>query len=78
MTRAGIHAIAASPLDAVIALLDELIDDEHEIVTLLVGLDASTDDTKCVQAYLADAHPHVEVEVHEGGQPLYPYLVGVE
>ena len=24
------------------------------------------------------AHPHVEVEVHEGDQPLYPYLIGVE
>jgi dihydroxyacetone kinase-like predicted kinase len=24
------------------------------------------------------AHPNVEVEVHEGDQPLYPYLIGVE
>ena len=27
---------------------------------------------------VALAHPQVEVEVHEGGQPLYPYLIGVE
>jgi len=27
---------------------------------------------------VADAHPHVEVEVHRGDQPLYPYLIGVE
>ena len=28
--------------------------------------------------HVALAHPHVEIEVHEGGQPLYPYLIGVE
>ena len=31
-----------------------------------------------IREHIGLEHPHVEVEVHEGDQPLYPYLVGVE
>ena len=34
--------------------------------------------TAAIEAWLADAPPDVQVEVHHGGQPLYPYLFGVE
>ena len=77
--RDGIRAIAPSAADAAaIALCDELVDDRHEIVTVLVGADARPADTRHLEEHLALEHPHVEVEVHEGGQPLYPYLIGVE
>jgi dihydroxyacetone kinase-like predicted kinase len=29
-------------------------------------------------AHVGQAHPHISCEVHFGGQPLYPYLFGVE
>ena len=66
------------PVDAAIGLVDRLVDEDSEIVTVLVGADAATTDTARLEEHLALAHPHLEVEVHEGGQPLYPYLVGVE
>jgi dihydroxyacetone kinase-like predicted kinase len=31
-----------------------------------------------LRAWMAEHHPGVDVEVHRGGQPLYPYLFGVE
>jgi len=34
--------------------------------------------TDAVRAWLAEERPDVQVEVHRGGQPLYPYLFGVE
>ena len=52
--------------------------EDSEIVTVLVGSEARRADTERVREHVALAHPHVEVEVHEGGQPLYPYLIGVE
>jgi dihydroxyacetone kinase-like predicted kinase len=67
-----------SAVDAAVALVDALVDDDAELVTIIVGHDADADDTRQIEEHLADAHPEVEVEVHEGGQPLYPYLVGVE
>jgi uncharacterized protein len=45
---------------------------------VLVGADARPADRARLEEHLADAHPKVEVEVHEGNQPLYPFLVGVE
>jgi DAK2 domain fusion protein YloV len=74
----GIAATATSAAEAACALVDRLIDDDSEIVTVLVGLDARAPETQRVREHLATRHPHVEIEVHEGGQPLYPYLIGVE
>ena len=74
----GIGATAGSADAAAFALIDRLVDEDSEIVTVLVGLDARPAETQRVREHLAAKHPHVEIEVHEGGQPLYPYLIGVE
>lgn len=78
LDRSGVCAAVESPAEAMMILLDRLVDDDSEIVTVLVGADARPADTERVREHLAFAHPHVESEFHEGGQPLYPYLVGVE
>jgi DAK2 domain fusion protein YloV len=74
----GIRAAVGSPVEAMMALCAELIDDDSEIVTVLCGIDAQPADTTRIREHLEFAYPHVEIEFHEGGQPLYPYLVGVE
>jgi dihydroxyacetone kinase-like predicted kinase len=45
---------------------------------VVVGAEANPVDTERIREHLGLEYPHVEVEFHEGGQPLYPYLVGVE
>ena len=78
ITRAGIGTRADSAVAAAIGVLDELVDASDELVTILVGADADPADTERLRAHLAGARPDVEVEIHDGGQPLYPFLVGVE
>jgi dihydroxyacetone kinase-like predicted kinase len=78
LTRDGLVAATASPADAVCKLLEQLVDDESEIVTVLVGSDAPAHETDRIREHIEFRFPHVEVEFHDGGQPLYPYLVGVE
>ncbi len=78
ITREGICVATTSAADAAFALLDSLIDDDSEIVTVLVGSDARHAETNRLREHLGLRHPGVEVEVHDGGQPLYPYLIGVE
>jgi hypothetical protein len=78
ITREGICVATKSVADAAIALVDALVDDESELVTIIVGAEADADDTARISEYLASAHPDVEVELHKGDQPLYPYLIGVE
>jgi DAK2 domain fusion protein YloV len=74
----GVVAVAPDVVTAATALLDQLVDASHEIVTVLTGADALAADTAAIEAWLADVRADVQVEVHRGGQPLYPYLFGVE
>jgi uncharacterized protein len=76
--RDGVVATAGSAADAVCKLLEELVDDDSEIVTVLVGCDAAANETERIREHIEYAFPHLEIEFHDGGQPLYPYLVGVE
>jgi DAK2 domain fusion protein YloV len=78
VTRDGICAVDKSATGAAIALVERLLDDDSELVTVLVGSDGRLADRLRLEAHLADAHPKIEVEVHEGDQPLYPFLIGVE
>ena len=74
----GIVAVATSALAVTQALLEHLVDDERELVTVITGADADAGVTAELVSWMADRFPDIEVEVHDGGQPLYPYLVGVE
>lgn len=74
----GIVAVAADVVTASQRLLDHLVGDDGELVTIITGADADPAVTGALQGWLADDHPDVQVEVHDGGQPLYPYLFGVE
>ena len=74
----GIVAVSGSLDGAVVALLAQLVDDSREIVTVIEGVDATGSATAAIEAWLASERPGVQVERHRGGQPLYPYLFGVE
>jgi DAK2 domain fusion protein YloV len=78
ITRDGIVAAVPSALDAAVALLDALVDDDSELVTVLVGEEANEQDVAALGDHLGKAHPDCEVELHRGDQPLYPFLIGVE
>jgi dihydroxyacetone kinase-like predicted kinase len=78
ITSDGIRAVAPVLADAVTALLDAIVTDDHEIVTLIEGEGAAAADTRRVTEWVHDNRPDANVEVHHGGQPLYPYLVSIE
>jgi DAK2 domain fusion protein YloV len=78
LTRDGILAVAPTVAQAACGLLDELVTDDHEIVTLIEGDGSSPADTRAICEWLDEHRPDVSVEIHHGGQPLYPYLVGIE
>ena len=74
----GIATIADSPAAAATALLGDLIGDDGELLTIITGADAAADDLAMIESWVAAEHPQVQVEVHDGAQPLYPFLFGVE
>lgn len=56
----------------------KMIDEESEIVTIYVGEDGREDLAEEISNYLEDKYEDVEVEIHQGDQPVYPYLMSVE
>jgi len=74
----GIVAIGGTWRAAATQLLEHLVTPEREIVTVLEGIDATASMTEEIVAWMAEHRADVVVEVHRGGQPLYPYLFGVE
>jgi uncharacterized protein len=74
----GIVSVSGSLDGAACALLEHLITPGREIVTVITGVDANAGHTDVLVAWIAEHHMDVQVEVHRGGQPLYPYLFGVE
>ncbi|MFM8268165.1 MAG: DAK2 domain-containing protein [Ilumatobacteraceae bacterium] len=74
----GIVSIAGSLDAAVTGLLEVIVGPEAELLTIVTGVDVAPGGDGAVRGWLAEHRPDVEVEVHVGGQPLYPYLFGVE
>ncbi|AMC93317.1 hypothetical protein AOC36_04805 [Erysipelothrix larvae] len=58
-------------------LIDQLIDDDSALVTLLAGEDTTEDQLNDLVAYIESTFD-VEVEAHFGDQPVYAYIIGVE
>ncbi|KSU85034.1 hypothetical protein GA0061096_1214 [Fictibacillus enclensis] len=64
--------------EALHQLIKEMVDEDSEILTLITGEDATEEETKSLVQYIEETYPSVEVEVHLGNQPIYPYIISVE
>jgi DAK2 domain fusion protein YloV len=78
IARDGIRSVEAQLGDAATKLLEALVTDRHEIVTVIEGEGASAATTRHITEWLGEHRPDASAEVHHGGQPLYPYLFGIE
>jgi hypothetical protein len=78
VSRDGVVAIADSAVMCTRLLLSRLLGDTHELVTLIEGEGAKVADTRRIGEWLSEEYPAIALEVHHGGQPLYPYLLGIE
>ncbi len=59
-------------------LLDLIIDEDSEIVSIYYGQDVNEEDAEGISSYITHKYPDCEVEIHMGGQPLYYYIFSVE
>ncbi len=56
----------------------KMIDEDSEIITIYVGEDGNQELAEEISEYLESTYEDVEVEIHDGKQPVYPYLMSVE
>ena len=78
LSRDGIEVVGDTLSAASCSLLDLLVSDDHDLVTIIEGEGSGAAETRRITEWLKEARPMVETEVHHGGQPLYPYLFSIE
>ncbi|WP_409294418.1 DAK2 domain-containing protein [Peribacillus sp. SCS-26] len=65
-------------LQAAKELLASMLDDDAEILTIIYGEEANEEEVEEIQGYCEDLFEDLEVEVHNGKQPLYPFIFSIE
>ena len=59
-------------------LMEQMVTDDSEIITLISGQDANAEETEALIEWIEAQYPEVEIDEHDGQQPVYPYLFAVE
>ena len=75
---AGILSVGPELVDTTLELIDCLADEDSELISLYYGADVSEEDADALAEMIAEKYPDVDVEVNQGGQPIYYYLLSVE
>lgn len=78
LSRQGLVAVSKSLEDTVVDTVGKLLEDDSEIVTIIEGEGSTSAITREITQWLNINFPEIEVELHHGAQPLYPYLIGIE
>ena len=74
----GILAVGPSIERTAMAMMENLVDKDSEIIGIYYGEEVSEEDAKKFGDLVAEKYQDTEVEVHYGGQPIYYYVVSVE
>ena len=59
-------------------MLEALVDDESELISVYYGSDVSEEDAEALVAEIEERYPDVDIDAHSGGQPIYYYVIAVE
>lgn len=74
----GIVAVGTDIMSTTMDMVDVMIDEDSEIVSVYYGSDVTQEDAENIVAAIEDKYPDVEVEMNMGGQPIYYYVISVE
>ena len=74
----GILAVGADMEQTLLEMVGKLVDEESGIISLYYGEDVSEEDAQSLADQLQEKYEDLEVEVNDGGQPIYYYILSVE
>lgn len=74
----GIDVVGTSVDEVTTSLIEGMVDEDSGLITLYYGSDVSKEDAEKLCDALTEKFDELEVELHEGGQPIYYYIVSVE
>lgn len=69
---------AADVKTAAIEMVKQMLDEDSEIVTILYGVDGDKETAEAIKEAVLAVDDELDVQIYDGGQPVYPYLISVE
>ena len=73
-----ILAVGTDKQTVTIDMLDKMIDEDSAIVSIYFGSESSEEEASAIAEIIEEKYPDLEVEINEGGQPIYYYVISVE
>lgn len=74
----SILSVGTDLMATTLEMVDAMVDEESAIVSIYFGSDSDEDSANELAAAIEEKYPDVEVEVNDGGQPIYYYVISVE
>ena len=74
----GISAVGTNMFAVTLEMVDHMMDDDMELVSIYYGSDVTEEDAAALSDAITDKYPSVDVELQYGGQPIYYYVISVE
>lgn len=78
MEEGKITHLGDEPSDVVMELLSDMVDDESAMISVFYGSDVTEEQALELEAEINEKYPKLDCMVHNGGQPLYYYIISVE
>ena len=75
---AGIISVGKEIAATTLEMLDALVDEDSELISVYYGADVSEEDAEALIAEIEEKYPDVDIDAHSGGQPIYYYVIAVE
>ena len=64
--------------ETTLAMVDEMVDEDSAIISIYFGSDATEEDASEIASEIEEKYPDVDIEINNGGQPIYYYVISVE
>ena len=78
ITDKGLSAATENIKDSVMEMLESMVGEESELISIYYGADVTEADAEDIVAKVTEKYPDFEIELQNGGQPVYYYIVSVE
>ena len=75
---AGILSVGQDIAETTLEMLEQLVDDDSELISLYYGQDVTEEEANAFTQEVEKLYPDIDVDVHCGGQPIYYYLLDLE
>ena len=78
LTDLGIKAVNTSIVETFKEMLTQMVDEDSALLTIYTGADAKSDETDQIKDMIKQNYPSLEIDIQDGGQNVYYYIVSVE